>query len=282
MTLGGLSLPAAEPALPLWPGEAPGEKGDLPAEETVVGKDGIARTSHVSQPTIQVYQPEAAKRTGTAVLVCPGGGYNILAIEHEGTKVCEWLNELGVTAVLLKYRVPRRADRPKHEAPVQDAQRALGLMRARAEEWGIQANRIGVLGFSAGGHLATTLLGNPERTYEIGEKEAENVRPDFGILIYPAYLLDEKNKDQLAPELSFNKESQPVFMAVSSDDSWASSSARLFLELQRLKTPVELHSYAKGGHGWGITKAVGTPAGEWPAQCAQWLREMKFIPAESH
>lgn len=257
--------------VPLWEGAAPGETGDIPPEKTEKGKDGIERTSNVSVPTMTVYHAPEAGRTGAAVLVCPGGGYNILASEHEGTMVCEWLNGIGVTAVLLKYRVPRREGRPKHEAPLQDAQRALGMIRTHAAEWGVDPKRIGILGFSAGGHLAAMALSNPERSYERDAKfDLQSCCPDFGILIYPAYLVS-RDFDDLAPELSFGKGSPPVFIAVSSDDQHASSSARLYLELQRLKVPVEMHAFAKGGHGYGILKAQGTPAGTWPELAAAWL-----------
>ncbi|MDA0766820.1 MAG: alpha/beta hydrolase [Verrucomicrobia bacterium] len=263
----------AGPPILLWEGVAPGEKGDVPAEKVEKGKDGIERTSNVSVPSMTVYPAPAATRNGAAVLVCPGGGYGMLASEHEGSAVCEWLNANGVTGVLLKYRVPRREGLAKHEAPLQDAQRAMGMVRTRAAEWGVDPKRIGVLGFSAGGHLAAMTLSNPERTYPVDEKhDAVSCRPDFGILIYPAYLLDEKDPDKLAPELAFNAKSQPVFLAVASDDHWASSSARLYLELQRLKVPVEMHAFAKGGHGFGILKKKEMPVGSWPELAAAWMK----------
>ena len=261
----------------LWKGAAPGEKGDIAAEAVVKKADGIERTSNVSEPTIQVFPAAEDVRNGAAVLVCPGGGYSILASEHEGSDVCKWLNENGVTAVLLKYRVPRRQGLEKHHAPLQDAQRALGMIRSRAEEWGIDPKRVGVLGFSAGGHLAAMTLVNPKPAFPLDAAvDHENTQPDFGILIYPAYLVDEKNPDALAPELKFDKKSKPVFLAVASDDSWGSSSARLYLELQRLKVPVEMHAFAKGGHGFGITKQVGQPAGTWPELAATWMKTMKL------
>ena len=140
--------------LKLWPAKAPGETGDIGEESSVLRETGkkIIITSNVSDPTLTVYPAPADKQTGTAVVVCPGGGYNILAWDLEGTEVCEWLNSIGVTGILVKYRVPRRKDRPKHEAPLQDAQRAVSLTRAHAEEWKINPERIGILGFSAGGH----------------------------------------------------------------------------------------------------------------------------------
>lgn len=269
----------AEPGEPilLWSGVAPGEKGDIAAEVVKVGDDGIERTSNVSAPTIRVFPAPEDRRNGAAVLVCPGGGYNILASEHEGSAVCRWLNENGVTGVLLKYRVPRRKGLDKHQAPLQDAQRALGMIRARADEWKIDPKRVGVLGFSAGGHLAAMALSHPERTFpEDPELDAAGCRPDFGILIYPAYLIDGDDADKLAPELNFDADSQPVFLAVASDDKWASSSARLYLELQRLKVPVEMHAFAKGGHGFGIMKNKELPVSTWPQRCAGWMKSMKI------
>jgi acetyl esterase/lipase len=274
-----LSSLFAEPdsPIPLWEGAAPGEKGDIPEEIVAVGSknkdDGIERTSNVSEPTLQVFPAPEAKRNGGAVLVCPGGGYGILASEHEGSAVCEWLNEQGFTGVLLKYRVPRRDGLEKHHAPLQDAQRAISLMRTNAESWLIDPNRIGVMGFSAGGHLAAMALSNPDRTYPIDPAiDKVSSRPDFGILIYPAYLVDENDADKLSPELNFHKGSQPVFIAVASNDRWASSSARLYLELQRLKIPVEMHAFADGGHGFGIMKNKDLPVGTWPKLCGDWLK----------
>jgi acetyl esterase/lipase len=273
----------AEPDSPilLWKGTAPGEKGDIAEEVVAVGgknkADGIERTSNVSVPTIQIFPAPEDKRNGAAVLVCPGGAYNILASEHEGSAVCEWLNGLGITGVLLKYRVPRRADLEKHHAPLQDSQRAISLIRTHATEWAIDPDRIGVLGFSAGGHLAAMTMGSPKRTYSIDPAiDTVSCRPNFGILIYPAYLLDAKNPNQLAPELGFNEDSQPVFIAVASNDKWASSSARLYLELQQLKVPVEMHAFADGGHGFGILKNKDLPVGGWPSLCGDWLGAMRF------
>lgn len=261
----------------LWKGAAPGEKGDIPEETVEKEADGIERTSNVSAPTIQVYPAAAEVRNGAAVLVCPGGGYGILASEHEGSAVCDWLNKAGVTAVLLKYRVPHRKDLAKHHAPLQDAQRAMGMIRSRAEEWEIDPKRVGVLGFSAGGHLAAMTLVNPAPAFPLDPTiDHQNCQPDFGILIYPAYLVDENDPDLLAPEVKFGKDAKPVFLAVASDDRWGSSSARLYLELQRLKTPVEMHAFAKGGHGFGITKQAGQPADTWPDLAATWMKTMKL------
>src|SRR5215475_12492019 len=181
---------ASEPTkvIQLWNGPAPGDKGDIdieadttkPTDRPVAGKP-VIRLGHVSKPSIAIYRPPSDKDTGAAVLVCPGGAYQILALDLEGTEVCEWLNSIGVTGVLLKYRVPKRAGLEKHTAALQDAQRAMGLLRKQAPEIGIDAKRIGVLGFSAGGHLAAALSTDyGERTYPIiDDADKLSCRPDF-------------------------------------------------------------------------------------------------------
>jgi len=210
--------------IPLWSGDVPGEKGDIEAEKLIKRDkdDGLVRLTNVTVPTITLFRPgKEVKNTGAAVIVCPGGGYSILAMSHEGTDVCEWLSQLGVTAVLLKYRVPRRKELEKHHAPLQDAQRAMSLVRKRAGEWGIDPKRIGILGFSAGGHLVTMVVSqyDKKRTYPLDpEIDSVSCRPDFAILIYPAYLQDEKNRDILAPDIVVNKKTPPVFLAVAHND----------------------------------------------------------------
>src|SRR6266850_2216200 len=204
---------ASEPAkvIELWNGPAPGDKGDIgeeadttkPADRPVAGKP-VIRLGHVSKPTIAVYRPPAGKDTGAAVMVCPGGAYQILAMDLEGTEVCDWLNSIGVTGVLLKYRVPKRAGVEKHTAALQDAQRALGIVRSRAKEWNLDPKGIGVLGFSAGGHLAAALSNNyGERTYpKVDDADAVSCRPDFALVIYPGYLVVKDENDKIAPELN--------------------------------------------------------------------------------
>ncbi|MBC8002074.1 MAG: alpha/beta hydrolase, partial [Opitutaceae bacterium] len=207
----------------LWSGAAPGEKGDIgeekdmtkPTENLVAGKR-LIRLGNVTKPTITIYKPAADKDTGAAVVVCPGGGYSILALDLEGTEVCEWLNSIGVTGILLKYRVPKRAGLEKHAAPLQDAQRALGLVRHRAKEFGIDPKRIGILGFSAGGHLgaaASTIY--ETRSYPpIDEADATSCRPDFTILIYPGYLTVKEDGDKISPELKLTEKTPPTFMVM--------------------------------------------------------------------
>jgi acetyl esterase/lipase len=272
---------AAEPiTLNVWPGTAPGEKGDIEEEKAVQGEGAkpVLRIHNVSVPTITVYKPDAAVDTGAAVLICPGGGYNILAWDLEGTEVAEWLNSIGVTGIVLKYRVPRRKDREKHEAPLQDAQRALSLCRANADKWGIDPSRLGILGFSAGGHLsAATATNFDTRNYEpIDEVDAQSCRPDFAVLIYPAYLMNEEGEG-LAPPIRVDAKTPPTFFAHAYDDRLTpENSIRMFLALRKAKVPAELHVYAKGGHGFGLRKN-DLNSSRWPELCAGWLRNMNLL-----
>ena len=192
-----LALTAVAPTpIDLWPGTAPGETKDLgkeqdttkPTDNLVAGKR-VIRLGNVSKPTLTIYKPSKSKDTGAAVLVCPGGAYYILALDLEGTEVCEWLNSIGVTAALLKYRVPRRPGLEKHAAPLQDAQRAMSLLRHRAPQLGIDPRRLGVLGFSAGAHLSAALSTTAERTYPtVDDDDQTELHPNFTVLIYPGYL----------------------------------------------------------------------------------------------
>ncbi len=267
---------AADAPLRLWPAEAPGEKGNIGEEKDMTKeKDGqpngrsVIRIGNVSTPMLTVYRPAAEKDTGTAVLVCPGGGYNILAYDPEGSEVCEWLNSIGVTGILLKYRVPTRAERPRYEAPLQDAQRAISLTRQHAEEWGVK--RLGILGFSAGGHLAA-VASNAERAYPaVDAADQQNVRPDFCVLIYPAYLTQKDNADALVPELPVSAKTPPTFIAMTQDDPIRVETALFYsLALKNAKVPCEMHIYPTGGHGYGLRrteKLVTT----WPDRVADWM-----------
>lgn len=274
-------LSAAEP-IPLWPEGVPGEAElKLPAEtREEKNKDGIWRVGNVATPTMQVYPAPADKNTGAAVVVCPGGGYNILAITHEGEQVCEWLNSIGVTGILLKYRVPRREGLEKHHAPLQDVQRAISLTRGKAAEWKIDPKKIGVLGFSAGGHLATMALTayDAPRTYPTKpEVDGVSCRPDFGILIYPAYLKSEADPNALSPEIKVTKDTPPVFMTIAhGDKSFVEGNALLYLALQRAGVSAELHIFAKGGHGFGMKK-INEEVEKWPGFAENWMQAMGFL-----
>lgn len=271
------------PEIRLWSAEVPGEKGQVIGEEKVEdkNKDGIFRTSNVSQPTLTVYPAAEGKANGAAVIVAPGGGYQILASKHEGSDVCEWLNELGVTAVLLKYRVPRRKNLGKHHAAMQDAQRAVSLVRARSAEWKIDPKRIGFLGFSAGGHLtASVLTSDGSVSYPKEEVDQYSPVPDFGVLVYPAYLKSEEDPNKLVAEVSVDGETPPSFVVVAhGDKKYVEGSALFYLAMQRAGRECELHIYGKGGHGFGMKK---TPqrVGEWTTQAGDWMKEMGFLKAE--
>ena len=266
--------------LPLWTSEIPGEKEQKVGKEKVEDRnnDGITRTSNVSKPTITIYPAHADKTTGAAVIVAPGGGYSILASKHEGTDVCTWLNEIGVTAVLLKYRVPRRKNLEKHHAPMQDAQRAVSLVRSKASEWKIDPKRIGLLGFSAGGHLtATVLTSDGSVSFPKEEIDKHSPIPDFGLLIYPAYLKSEEDPNKLVPEVSVDKNTPPSFVVIAHGDSrFVEGAALYYLAMHRAKRECELHIYGKGGHGYGMKK-IQQRVGEWTTQAGGWMKEMGYL-----
>jgi acetyl esterase/lipase len=281
---------AAEPeVLNLWPGKAPGETKELPPEKNVTkpGEKGlgggppIIRLTNVSTPTIAVYRPDKAKDTGAAIIICPGGGHRILAYNHEGTEVAEWLNTIGVTGIVLKYRVPARDPNQRWKAAVQDAQRAVSLVRSRASSWGIDPQRIGILGFSAGGETAArAALFVNDRQYEpVDAIDEISSRPDFAVLVYPAYLVD-KGANQLRDDVRVTKDAPPMFLAHAFDDPvTVKSSLLLALALKKVGVPAELHVYASGGHGFGM-RDIGHPCATWPDRCAAWLQGQGWLDAK--
>jgi len=289
LVVSSILVHALEPTktIELWPGDAPGEvKGEVGEEAPKPNRPGskkIIRLGNVSKPTISLFPAPKSKANGAAVLVCPGGGYSILAYDLEGAEVCEWLNSIGVTGILLKYRVPRRKNREKHEAPLQDSQRAMGIVRANPKDWGIDPKRIGILGFSAGGHLtATTLTNYDERTYDrIDASDDLSCRPDFGVLIYPAYLVDNETKSKLEPEIKVTKDTPPCFFAHAGDDRIpAEGSVQMYLALRRVGVKgSELHVYPKGGHGYGL-RASDHPVVTWPARAGAWMKAIGLLEAK--
>jgi acetyl esterase/lipase len=260
--------------LKLWPDGVPGETGDPGKTESKQGDDNILRLTYVGEPTITLYRASQETANGCAVLICPGGGYHILAWDLEGTEIAEWLNSVGVTAVVLKYRVPRRDKEQPHKAPLQDAQRAIRLTRKNAEAWGIDPKRIGILGFSAGGHL-TVMAGThwDKTTYEkVDEADDLSCRPDFLVPIYAAYLGDKKDRWTLNSQVRVTDKTPPTFMAVTYDDKErAAHAALLLVELKKAGVPAELHIYAKGGHGYGL-RPSDNPVCTWPKRCEDWMR----------
>jgi len=286
--LAPLSGQSAEPREPivLWPQGAPGETGAIGEEGNMSkpndkgpGGRPVIRTGNVSKPTLTIYSPPKDKDTGAAVVVCPGGGYNILAWDLEGTEICEWLNSIGVTGAVLKYRVPRRAGLEKSTAPLQDAQRAMGILRQRASEFGIDPKRIGALGFSAGGHLTAALSTNYEtRTYpRVDDADDVSCRPDFAVLIYPAYLTVKEQHDALAPQLKVTAQTPPTFLTQTEDDGIrVENSIYYYLALKDAKVAAELHVYPKGGHGYGLRPSENNVC-SWPERAADWLRSINAL-----
>jgi acetyl esterase/lipase len=270
--------------LPLWPGTPPGEKGTLgPEKDTTKATDGlvagrpVVRLGSVSNPTMTLYRAPAASNTGATIVVFPGGGYNILAMDLEGTEVCEWVNSLGVNCALVKYRVPVRAGLPRHGPPLQDAQRAVGMVRYRAAEWGLDPKRTGVLGFSAGGHLVAVLSTNFEtRTYDsVDDADKLSCRPDFALLIYPAYLTAKSEHGPiLAPELTVTANTPPSFLIQAEDDGVGVENTLVYYAaLRAAKVPAEAHLYPIGGHGYGL-RSTDKPITGWPRLAEAWLRSL--------
>ena len=276
----------------LWPGKVPEETGNIGPEKShmspkldrkQVEVTGPTRlVTNVSRPTITIYRPVKGKETGTAILICPGGGYWDLYWQLEGEEVAAWLNSLGVTGIILKYRVPRRPDEPKGvpaRRPLQDAQRAVSLVRSKAVEWGIAPERIGMVGFSAGGHLAiATATSFEKRSYEpIDDIDKISCRPDFAILAYPGYL-KAKDRDELAPGLRVPAGTPPVFLAHGGDDiiSPPEHSVVMYLALKRAGVPAELHIYATAAHDFGV-RSSEHPCSTWTQSCATWLQHQGFL-----
>jgi acetyl esterase/lipase len=282
LAYGSLSTQAIEPwkTLNLWPEKAPGEKGDIGIEgpkSDRPGQEKIIRLANVSVPTLSVYKPK--NPNGTAIVICPGGGYSILAMDLEGIEVAEWLNGVGITAIVLKYRVPRRKDREKYEAPLEDAQRAIGIVRHNAKAWGIDPKRIGILGFSAGGHLSATAMTNyQKRTYpSIDKADQASCRPDFGVLVYPAYLVDNQTKTQLVPEVKVTKDTPPaIFIHAGDDRITADGSVQMWLAMRRLGVHSELHVFPHGGHGYGLRPSKD-PVSKWPKIVEAWMKRTELV-----
>lgn len=273
------------PTLRLWPGTAPGEPPNQPAEsnsatdKNVIAGRPIYLLNNVSVPTVTLYKPRG-ENSGAAVVVFPGGGYHILAIDLEGTEVCDWLTSIGVNCVLLKYRVPDTGPYPKSPAALQDAQRAVGLVREHAAEWGIDPHRVGVLGFSAGGHLAAAISTHfDRRLYDpVDDADKLSCRPDFAVVVYPGYLaLAEKS---FAPNADIHPtdKTPPTFIVQAEDDPVHVENAVVyFMALKNAKVPAELHIYSQGGHGYGLRR-TSLPVTGWPALVDTWLHTIDMLP----
>ena len=277
--------------IPIWPG-APPDSRTLPkpesaatAEEPVAGKPWIY-VSNVSRPTITVYPP-TGKNTGVAVVVFPGGGYKILAIDLEGTEVCDWLTSRGITCVLLKYRVPDSGmhwdercqcqKSPKAPTALEDAQRSMGLVRLHAAEWHIDPGKIGVLGFSAGGHLVAAISTHFEkRLYlPVDAADRESCRPDFAVALYPGHLWIDEKKFALNPDIRVTPNAPPTFLLQAENDEVDNVNQSLvyYIALKDARVPVEMHLYAHGGHAFGLRRTK-FPITEWPLLVEGWLQSI--------
>lgn len=271
---------------PIWPGEVPdalsGAGSDAnvttPNDHMVAGRP-VFRIGSVSSPTMTYYLPP--KNTGASFLVFPGGGYGHLAMDIEGTEVCGWLNSIGVACVLLKYRVPNSGPYPKSPAALEDAQRALSLVRAHASEQHIDQHRIGVIGFSAGAHLAAALSTHfDQRLYKpVDAADQVSCRPDFAAIIYPGYLAVPNQNFAPNPDIRVTSETPPAFLVQTEDDRTAhvESSIVYYLALKAANVPVETHLYAEGGHGYGL-RQTGLPVVDWPKLAEVWLHTIKMLP----
>jgi len=283
--------------LKLWPDGIPGSKTDPSYVEKITTTDGrIIRCEKVVTPDLTVFLPAPEKANGAAVLICPGGGYGVLAFDHEGNAIAKWLNDNGIAGIILKYRLP--SDQimiDKSIGPLQDAQEAMRVIRRNAVSWKINPDRVGVIGFSAGGHLASTLSTHyAEKVYDV--KDNTSARPNFSLLIYPVVSFDTvithrgtrnnliglnpdiKQVQRFSNELQITADTPPAFLVHSADDKAVPvmNSIGYFRGLQKNNIPVELHIFQKGGHGYGLSPNGGTES-SWPGLCIKWLKAMGLI-----
>lgn len=282
---GGWAPAPGHTVLTLWPHGAPNAIAAVGAErdtstaasELIAGRP-IVRLGNVAEPTLTLYKP-TGKSSGAAVVVFPGGGYSILAIDLEGTEVCDWLTSRGVTCVLLKYRVPGTGPYPKSAAALDDAQRAMGIVRSHAAEWNIDPKRVGVLGFSAGGHLAAALSTHfKQRLYPaMDAADALSCRPDFAVVIYPGYLALAKKGMSFSPNIPVTGNVPPTFLLQAEDDPvHVENATAYFLALKAAHVPAELHIFAQGGHGYGLRRTA-LPITGWPDLVDAWLKTIHMV-----
>ena len=265
--------PRPDRVLRLWEGKAPGEF-TVPGPETVTPPRPtdtlqILRITNVADPRLEIYEPAPGAKNGHAVVIVPGGGFGILASGHEGADLAVWFRERGFVAAVLQHRCPTNALPKPWEFPAQDTQRALSLVRSKADEFGVKADRVGLFGFSAGGQVALIATTNADsRLYPAGDTiDATSCRPDFLMLCYPWKILADNSTTELKPEVRIDTKTPPTFIAQANDDkaSLAEGSTLAFLALRKAGIPAELHIYATGGHGFGMR-------GEWPGRLELWLK----------
>lgn len=285
----------------IWPGTPP-DTQPMPGPEIggVVNRKGVPKTiagkpywyvTNVSDPTMTVYSP-TAKNTGAAVVVFPGGGFEVLAIDLEGSEVCDWLTAKGITCILLKYRVPSEPYDPKCDCrhdnlmtstrSLEDAQRTLGLVRLHAKEWHVDPHKIGVLGFSAGGYLAAEVNTRySKRLYApVDEADAQSARPDFAVLVYPGHLTpDTKSGTALNPNIPVTSDTPPAFLVQAENDTMDGVNQVLayYIAAAKVGAPAEMHLYAQGGHAFGL-RHTDKPITDWPRLVETWLHTIGMTP----
>ena len=277
--LPNISLPATE-EFNLWPGTAPGEPGNIGPEHILPNRPRpFDQLADVTVPTLSVYLPPAEKRTGTAMLVIPGGGLDRLAIETEGYEIAEWLNAHGIAAFVLKYRVPTRSGGPRWKVGLQDAQRAMGLIRARAAEWMVDTDAVGAIGFSAGGEINVMMSvyhAEPRQYPRVDAADDLSSRPSFNISMYGGgFANGNAMREDIASRI--NKTTPPMFIAHAFDDA-AMSSITLMAALKRANIPSEIHIFGAGAHGFGVRES-GSPINQWRDLCLNWLAWQGFLDA---
>ena len=285
--------PAAGHAqIPIWPNSPPDARSDVGAEKTRIPVDRAGKNrlvggrpfvfiENVTKPTITVYAPKRAN-TGAAVVVFPGGGYNVLAIDLEGTEACDWLTSIGVTCVLLKYRVPCKVVGGYRDCPTahQDAQRAVRLVRSRAAEWRIDPNKIGVLGFSAGGHMVAAISAHLDKRLYAPVDAADKLscRPDFALAIYPGHVVSKARNMAPNPDVKFTNRAPPTFLVHAYDDPVdpVEDSYTYFGALRKAGVVAEMHLYATGGHAFGLRRTAASSTA-WPQLAESWLKTIGVI-----
>lgn len=288
--------PLGQTQVPLWPGNPPDRQPLAEPEDEMTQRENLIagkpwfQVTNVTRPTMTVYPPQG-QNTGTAVVVFPGGGYRVLAIDLEGTEVCDWLTAKGITCVLLKYRVPGSGPHwdpkcncrviPKTHSALQDAQRAMGLLRLRAAEWNIDPNKIGILGFSAGGHLVASVSTHFERVYApIDAADKQSSRPDFAVALYPGHMSINYKEDlsKLNPYIQVTPKTSPTFLLHAQDDpiNPVEYSLLYYAALKSAKVPVEMHLFPRGGHAFGLRRTE-LPITKWPDLVETWLGSIGMI-----
>ena len=294
--------PSAPFDVPLYTGTFPGAPRSTTAEQftPATASDPIARVTHVQTPDMRVFLPPRDRATGAAIVIYPGGGYGILAIDHEGWQVAQWLNGIGVAAIVCRYRVSTiEGAAYRFPVPLLDARQAVRLTRQRASEWGIDPTRIGVMGFSAGGHLASLMLTTSEESLA-GDAVATPAthRPDFGVLVYPVITLHERwghrgssdnllgantpdaRRQRYSTDLRVTRTTPPTFLVATQDDGAVppQNSVAFYQAMTAQQVPGELHIWERGGHGFGLLPNAAPVAQEWAPRLAAWLRSRGIIP----